>query len=139
VRSWSGVPGASRNGTIDVVVRTAASGTQDAFQKIFMGSKKIFSGASQKASNGLVQQAVQRDNDAIGYVSLAFTRGTNSVAYKGVPCTLRNAKSGQYGGLRNFYMVTRGAPRGAAKRFIGYVKHNRGAQRIIATEWVPLS
>ena len=139
VRSWSGVPGSNLSGTIDVTVRTAASGTQDAFQKIFMGSKKIFSGASQKASNGLVQQTVQRDENAIGYVSLAFDEGTNPVAYKGVPCTLRNAKSGQYGGIRNFYMVTRGAPQGAAKQFIGYVKHNPSAQRIIATNWVPLS
>lgn len=138
VRNWSGVPGATVDGTIDLTVRTAASGTQDAFQKIFMGSKKIFSGASQKSSNGLVQAAVQRDANAVGYVSLAFTRGTNTVAYKGVPCTLRNAKSGQYGGLRNFYMVTRGAPRGATRRFIGWVTHNRLAARVAATQWVPL-
>jgi len=139
VRNWSQISGAKASGSINLVVRTAASGTQDAFQKIFMGSKKIFSGASQKASNGLVQQTVQRDENAIGYVSLAFDEGTNPVAYKGVPCTLRNAKSGQYGGIRNFYMVTRGAPQGAAKQFIGYVKHNKDAQRIIATNWVPLS
>lgn len=139
VRSWSGVPGATVDGTIDLTVRTAASGTQDAFQKIFMGTKKIFSGASQKASNGLVQQAVQRDDNAIGYVSLAFDKGTNPVAYKGVPCTLRNAKSGQYGGLRNFYMVTRGAPNGAAKKFITWVTHNKAAAKITATQWVPLS
>jgi phosphate transport system substrate-binding protein len=138
VRNWGGVPGATVNSTIDVTVRTAASGTQDAFQKIFMGSTKVFSGASQKSSNGLVQQTVQRDNAAVGYVSLAFTRGTNPVAYKGVPCTLRNAKSGQYGGLRNFYMVTRGAPKGAVKKFIGWVKHARAASRIVATDWVPL-
>ena len=139
VRNWGGVPGATVNGTIDVTVRTAASGTQDAFQKIFMGSKKIFSGASQKASNGLVEQTVQRDNFAIGYVSLAFDNGTNPVAYKGVPCTLRNAKSGQYGGLRNFYMVTRGPAQGRTKKFIGWVRHSRAAARITATQWVPLS
>ena len=138
VRNWGGVPGSTVNGTIDVTVRTAASGTQDAFQKIFMGSKKVFSGASQKSSNGLIQQTVQRDSVAVGYVSLAFTRGVHPVAYRGVPCNLRNAKSGQYGGLRNFYMVTRGAPRGAVKRFIGWVKHSGPANRIIATDWVPL-
>jgi phosphate transport system substrate-binding protein len=138
VRNWGGVPGATVNSTIDVTVRTAASGTQDAFQKIFMGSTKVFSGASQKASNGLVQQTVQRDSAAVGYVSLAFTKGTNQVAYKGVPCNLRNAKSGQYGGLRNFYMVTRGAAKGAVKKFIVWVQHNKAASRIVATDWVPL-
>src|SRR5262245_21815929 len=38
VRNWDQVPGAGASGPIDIVVRTAASGTQDAFQKIFMGS-----------------------------------------------------------------------------------------------------
>lgn len=139
VRNWSGVPGATVDGTIDVTVRTAASGTQDAFQKIFMGSKKVFSGASQKASNGLVQQAVKSDDNGVGYVSLFFAKGLNNVAYKGVPCTLRNAKSGQYGGLRNFYMVTRGPATGAAKKFIGWVTHSKAAAKVTATQWVPIS
>jgi phosphate transport system substrate-binding protein len=138
VRSWSDVPGSSQSGTIDTIVRTPASGTQDAFQKIFMGTKKIFSGASQKASNGLVQQAVKGDPNGIGYVSLAFTDGVHTVPYQGVDCNLRNAKSGQYGGLRNFYMVTRGAPTGAAKKWINWVTHSKPAAKIIATQWVPL-
>ncbi|MCB0860867.1 MAG: substrate-binding domain-containing protein [Solirubrobacterales bacterium] len=137
VRSWSQVPGAKQNGTIDLFVRTPASGTQDAFQKIFLGSTSVFSGASQKASNGLVQQAVQRDKAGIGYVSLAFTSGLVKAAYKGVPCTLRNAKSGQYGGVRSFYFVTRGAPKGAVKKWIRWIRNNRAALRIAAKEWVP--
>lgn len=139
VRSWSQVPGASIGGTIDLQVRTAASGTQDAFQKIFLGSATVSRTAAQKASNGLVQQAVQRDRRAIGYVSLAFTAGTHPVAYKGVACNLRNAKSGQYGGVRTFYMVTRGRPRGATRDFIRWIRGNSAAKRVTATEWVPLS
>ena len=104
------VPGSSASGTIDSFVRTPASGTQDAFQKIFLGSTKVFSGASaegvQRARSSSRSRATRT---AIGYVSLAFTEGVHAVPYKGVACTLRNAKSGQYGGVRNFYMVTRGA------------------------------
>jgi phosphate transport system substrate-binding protein len=137
-RSWSGVPGARANGTIDVIVRTAASGTQDAFQKIFMGSKSVFSGASQKASNGLVQSAVAGDPNGVGYVSLAFTQGVNTIPYKGVPCTLRDAKSGAYGGIRTFYMVTLGPPKGAVRKWLKWINHNKKAQKIIATDWVPL-
>lgn len=37
VRTWSSVPGATQRGTIDITVRTPGSGTQDAFQRIFMG------------------------------------------------------------------------------------------------------
>jgi phosphate transport system substrate-binding protein len=138
VRNWSGVPGSTKSDTIDVVVRTAASGTQDAFQKIFLGTTSVFSGASQKASNGLVQQAVQSDPNAVGYVSLAFSSGTSANPYKGVACNLENAKSGTYLGLRNFYMVTKGAPSGRTAKFINWIQNSKAAAKIISTEWVPL-
>jgi phosphate transport system substrate-binding protein len=138
VRDWSQVPGSGKSGTIDVVVRTAASGTQDAFQKIFMGTTKIATSASQKASNGLVAQAIRSNPNAVGYVSLAFTKGLNDARYKGVGCNLRNAKSGQYEGTRNFWMVTRGVATGAAKKFINWTQKSKSASKIIATGWVPL-
>ena len=139
VRHWNDVPGASAGkDTIDLFVRTAASGTQDAFQKIFMGSTKIFSGASQKGSNGLVEQSISSDPGGIGYVSLFFTKNVHTIPYKGVECNLRNAKSGQYGGVRNLYMVTRGAPTGAAAKWINWIIHSKAASKIVATQWVPL-
>ena len=137
-RDWGSVPGSGVGGGIDLFVRTAASGTQDAFQKIFMNPFKVSNTASQKSSNGLVQQAVRNDKSGIGYVSMAFTGGAHPVAYKGVACNLRNAKSGQYGGLRNFWMVTRGPAKGAAKKWIKWIQNSSTANRIIATEWVPL-
>ena len=110
-RSWSQVPGAKVSGSIDLIVRNAASGTQDAFQNIFMGQDlKVASSASPQSSNGRVQSKIHTDDNAIGYVDFNFTSGLSVAAYKGVACSLRNAKSGQYGGLRNFWMVTRGAP-----------------------------
>ncbi len=139
VRDWGAVDGSPLKTTIDVIVRTAASGTQDAFQKIFLDPAKVFSGASQKGSNGLVQQSVASDTNAIGYVSLAFTDGVHTIPYNGVPCTLDNAKSGQYGGVRSFYLVSRGAPTTAAQKWINWIRHNASAQKIVASEWVPLS
>ncbi len=120
-------------------MRTPASGTQDAFQRIFLGSTAVFSGASQKASSGFVQQAVADNPNAIGYVSLSFTDRTHTVPYQGVPCNLQNAVAGTYGGLRNFYMVTRGAPSGRVAKFINWIQTNKKAAKIVATEWVPLS
>jgi phosphate transport system substrate-binding protein len=137
VRDWNLVSGSNETGTINVVIRTAASGTQDAFDKIFMAPKKTFSGATQKASNGLIQQQLQRDPLAIGYVSLAFKDGVHPVNYKGVPCTLRAAKSGQYPGTRPLFLVTRGAPTGAASRWIRWIRNSPAALRIAAKEWVP--
>ena len=123
VRRWDDVPGAKVTGPINLNVRTQASGTQDAFRNIFMGpSLNVTPSASQKASNGLVQTAIQNDKNAIGYLDVNFTSGTYPVPYKGVACTLRNAKSGQYPGVRNFWFVTVGAPKGETKKFIDFAR-----------------
>ena len=138
VRDWSQVPGSSISGPIDITVRTPASGTQDAFQKLFMGTRVIADSAAQKGSNGLVQQAVKDDKQAIGYVSLPFAAGLNSASFKGTPCTLQDAKSGAYQGTRNFWMVTRGAPTGPVKTWIAWIQSSKNATKVISTEWVPI-
>lgn len=139
IRSWSQVSGAKVSGPIDLVVRTAASGTQDAFQNIFMGQTlRVAGSATTKSSNGLQAQTIKSNPNAIGYASFNFTKGLFDVPYAGVRCTLRAAKSGQYGGARNFFFVSRGAPRGAAKAFIRFARNSATAKRIVATNWVPL-
>jgi len=138
VRTWSQVPGAQASGTIDVYVRSPASGTQDAFQKVFLGSTKLFGGAPEKPTNGRIQLAVKSDPNAIGYVSLFFAQGAHAVPYKGVACTERNAKSGQYGGQRNLYMVTRGPAAGAAKAWIKWITTSPAAAAVVNTEWVSI-
>lgn len=139
VRSWSEVEGSSASGPIDLVVRTAASGTQDAFQNIFMGvTLRVAGSATTKASNGLQAQTVKSDPNAIGYASFSFTKGLFDVPYQGVPCTLRNAKSGQYPGTRNFYLVSRGRATGVAKEFINFAR-SAAAAPIVSSNWVPLS
>ena len=139
VRNWSDVPGSKVSGPINLVVRTPASGSQDAFQNIFMGQNlRVAGSASQKASNGLVQQTLRRDKNAIGYLSFDFIGGTHPISYQGVACNLRNAKSGQYGGTRNFWMVTRGKPKGGVKKFISWIRGNGTAKKIIGSHWVPI-
>jgi phosphate transport system substrate-binding protein len=141
VRNWSEVPGASVSGPIDLFQRVSSSGTQDAFQNIFLGENlKISPGASSEESNGTMRQAVIGDKNGIGFASFAFTAGTNAVSYQGIPCTLRNAKSGQYQGVRNFWMVTKGKPKGAAAKFISWVvkRGNKTVRKIVASEWIPV-
>lgn len=138
-RSWSEVPGAKAHGAIDIFTRTATSGTADAFREIFLGNTlSVAASAPAKPSNGLVNQAVRTDDNAIGFVSLDFLSGVTPVPYQGVACTLRNAKSGQYQGVRPFSLVTRGAPTGAAKAFISWAQHSSAARTIINTHWIPL-
>jgi phosphate transport system substrate-binding protein len=149
VSQWSSVTGATVSGTIDLYTRNASSGTHDAFQKLVMtpdlvdhpalkAGAPVFSGAAQFSANGLVDQRVQGDPAGIGYVSLHFSTNVHPVAYQGVSCTLRNAKSGQYPAVRTLYMVTLGNATGAAGRWIHWIRTNRHANRIIASDWVPL-
>jgi phosphate transport system substrate-binding protein len=99
---------------------------------------RVAASATTKASNGLQAQTIKSDPNAIGYASFSFTKGLHDVPYQGVPCTLRNAKSGQYAGTRNFFLVSRGAAKGIAKEFINFARSNPAALRIIASDWVPL-
>jgi phosphate transport system substrate-binding protein len=141
ITSW-GTNGLPFSGAISAIGRAPTSGTHDAFRDIFLrfdgSSTNQGAQVSGKASNGLVQQGVIGDPQAIGYVSLAFTNGVNVVNYNGVACTLRNAQSFQYGGVRSFYLVTLGAPKGGVKKFINWILKSKKANNIVASEWVPL-
>ncbi len=140
IRDWSKVPGSTISGPIDLFDRDGASGTQDAFQHIFLGETlKISPTATAETSNGLEQNAVSSDKQAVGFVSFAYTAGVNPVGYQGIPCNLRNAKSGQYGGVRNFWMVTKGRPKGESLKFIKWVvSGNSATKRIINSSWIAI-
>jgi phosphate transport system substrate-binding protein len=141
-RDWSQVPGAHISGPIDLFDRDGASGTQDAFKHIFFSSEntQVSPSATAETSNGLEQQSVIADKQAVGFVSFAYTPGTNAVGYNGASCTLRNAKAGAYGGVRNFWMVTKGIPRGEAGRFIAWVTKNgnRTVRNIVNSNWIAI-
>jgi phosphate transport system substrate-binding protein len=138
IHDWSEVSGAKVSGPIDLFQRDGASGTEDAFQHIFLGETlKISPSAVAESSNGLEQLHVEKDEHGIGFVSFAYTAGVNPVGYQGIACNLRNAKSGQYAGVRNFWMVTKGAPKGAAAKFIAWVTSGSAATKaIINSSWI---
>jgi phosphate transport system substrate-binding protein len=141
IRDWSEVKGASISGPIDLFDRDGASGTQDAFQHIFLGeNQKISPAATAETSNGLEQNQVKSDKQAIGFVSFAFTGGVNAVAIQNIGCNLKNAKSGQYEGVRNFWMVTKGTPHGAAAKYINWVTKpgNKTVRAIINSSWIAI-
>jgi len=143
ITDWSKVPGASISGPIDLFDRDGASGTQDAFQDIFLGEAlKITPSATAESSEGLEVSSVAADHSAIGFVSFAATinGGVHTVDYEGIPCTLPNAKSGQYGGVRNFWMVTKGTPKGEALKFIEWITKpgNTTVRAIVSSEWIAI-
>jgi phosphate transport system substrate-binding protein len=144
IRDWSAVPGSAVTGSIDLFDRDGASGTQDAFQNIFLGENlRVSPTATPESSEGLEVNAVGADKSAIGFVSFAATinGGVHTVSYQGIPCTLSNAKSGQYGGVRNFWFVTKKTGvSAAAVKFINWVTKpgNKTARSIISSEWIAI-
>lgn len=140
IRDWSEVPGAGVSGPIDLFDRTGASGTQDAFQQIFLGEKlKISPSATQETSEALEENAVAADKQAIGFTSVYFTGSVHAVDYQGVPCNLRNARTGQYLGVRNFWMVTKGRPKGEARKFISWITSgSKITKSIISSNWITI-
>ncbi len=145
VRDWSEVTGAKVSGPIELFQRDGASGTQDAFQNIFLGENlKISPSATTETSEGLMLNAVStsQDTKAIGFISFSATinGGVHTVDYQGVPCTLRNAVSGQYGGVRNFWMVTKGRPKGEALKFLTWVTKpgNKVVRKIVSSGWIAI-
>lgn len=139
VRNWSQVPGAKATGTIDLISRTSTAGVLTSFQTLLLGGKKVSTLAAQEPSEGLVQQQVKSDPNAIGFVSGYFATGVNPVGYGGVACSKVNATASQYPGVATFYEVSKGAATGAASSFLYWVVHNPAAKKIIATQWLQLT
>lgn len=140
VRDWSEVPGAKVTGPIDLIARTSASSLPPLVQSLLLNNQTVSSLASLKPSDGLVQQTVANDKNAIGYNSgwYASQKNVHAVPYNGVACNLQGAKSGQYPGVRNYYEVTRGQATGASAKFINWIQHAKQAKKIIASKWIPL-
>jgi len=139
-RTWSGVPGATASGTIDVISRTSVAGVLTSFQTLLLEGKKVSSIAAEEASEGLLKQQVESDTNAIGFVSSyqAGLGGVNVVNYNGVACNQANAVSGQYAGVARFYEVTKGKATGAASAFIGWIDSASTARKIISSQWLPI-
>src|SRR4051794_35579325 len=140
VRDWSQVPGSSISGTIDLIGRTSASSLPPLVQSILLGGQKISSLTALKPSDGLVEQAVATDRNAIGFNSgyYASQKNVHAVAFQGVACNLRTAKSGQYPGVRTYYEVTRGKAKGAASAFIHWIQKSPAARKIVSSIAIPL-
>jgi phosphate transport system substrate-binding protein len=140
IRDWSEVEGAKVSGPIELFDRSSASGTQDAFQNIFMGEDlRISPAASAEDSNSEEQNAISAAPNAIGFVSFAYTSGVHPAAYQGVACNLRNARSGQYGGVRNFWMVAREPLKGETAKFLKWVTSgNKTTKNIINSDWIAI-
>jgi len=140
VRNWSQVSGSSLTTPIDVYSRTSVAGVLTTFQNTLLGGAKVSSVATQEASEGLMQNAVKKDPNAIGFLSdyFALAKGVNAVGYNGTGCSVANVVAGAYPGSSDFYEVTKGKASGAVEAFIYWIQSSAAAKKIIETNWIPL-
>jgi phosphate transport system substrate-binding protein len=140
-RSWSGIPGASASGTIDLISRTSVAGVLTSFQTLLLEGKKVSPLAAEEPSEGLLRQQVESDPNAIGFLSnyQSDKGGLNVVSVNGTKCNKSTALSGQYVGVARFYEVTKGRASGAASQFIGWIEKSSAARKIISTQWLPVT
>ena len=138
-RSWSGIPGASQSGTIDLISRTSTAGVLTSFETGFLKNGKVSSLAAEESSDGLVKQTVEGDPSAIGFVSnyQSDKGGVNVVSFDGIACNKSTATAGTYPASR-FYEVTKGKATGAVAAFISWIEHSAAARKIISTQWIPV-
>lgn len=85
--NWSQIPGSNLNTTISPVGRDTNGGTYNFFLQAVLNNQPPASNVNALTADGLVQNAVKQDPNAIGYAGLAWQRGVKPLRVNGVPCT----------------------------------------------------
>lgn len=138
INDWEELGG---NGEIVCIGREAGSGTRDGFESMTKTTDKCAL-KQELTSTGAVITAVQNNQNAIGYASLAAAEGQTGIkilAVGGVPCSADNITNGSYAIQRPFNLITRddGTLREAAQAFFDYMVSAEAAQLITEAGAVP--
>jgi phosphate transport system substrate-binding protein len=119
IADWKDVGGPDRR--ITVVSREAGSGTRSSFEQI-VGEVSLMREALIQDSNGAIRETVANDAQTIGYLSHGLLNDRiKAVRVAGEECTTQAIVAGKYPLVRPIYLLTRGAPAGAAREFLDYL------------------
>jgi phosphate transport system substrate-binding protein len=139
--NWSQLGG--KDAEIVVISRDTSSGTYDCWKSKVMkhdGKKhKVFPGASLLASNGAVAQAVSKNEQAIGYVGLAYVNAElKALPVDGVHAGVESAMNGSYPISRGLNLYTAGQPTGDAKTVIDFIMSPAGQKMAAEEGFIPI-
>ena len=140
INDWKELGG---NGEIVCIGREAGSGTRDGFESMTNTTDKCVL-KQELTSTGAVITAVQSNQNAIGYASLAAAEGQDGIkilAVEGVPCSAENITNGSYVIQRPFNLITKdgGTLSEAAQAFFDYVVSAEAAELITEAGAVPMA
>ena len=139
VTNWKEVGGPDAE--IVMIGREAGSGTRDGFESILKVSDQC-KYAQELTATGAVIAAVQANENAIGYASLAaLDDSVKALKVNGIACTEETVKDGSYTVQRPFVFVTKdGAEQTpAVKAFIDFAASADAASLISNTGAVPVA
>jgi hypothetical protein len=137
-RSWAQVAGASRTDPVVAAALTLGTGQRSVFLSTFVDAVTPVAYAPRTfATPQQVRSFVLTTPAAWGYVDFAFTGGLHVVPYEGAGCSRASIAAGTYAARSEIAFVTRGAPRGAAARFIRWARTSAIARQIVRTRYVP--
>jgi phosphate transport system substrate-binding protein len=139
ITKWKSV-GWSKGGTIKVVSRIGTSGTLATFQNLFLNGSAVKPSAPALASNGLVRSFVAGNASGIGFVTFQYSVGTHAIRplqVSHVVGSLRNVINGHYRYWGYQYFVTKGAPKGAVKAYVTWVRTSAKAKSVMGPFAIP--
>lgn len=128
IGNWKDLGGP--DASVTVVSREAGSGTRSSFEQI-AGDFSLSGDAIIQDSNGTIRETVANDASAVGYLSHGLlNERIKALQVDGADCTVETIQAGRYPLVRPIFLLTRGAPTGAAAAFIEYVR-SPDAQKVI--------
>jgi len=138
IKNWKEVGGPDR--PIAVISRDTSSGTYEVWHKKVMKKERVFPGALLQASNGAVAQAVSKNKNAIGYISLGYLdKGIKALMVNQITGSEETTLNGTYPVSRPLYMFTKGWPKGDTLNFINFVLNPEKGQKYVRdAKYVPL-
>jgi len=137
ITNWSQVAPGGLTTTIDPVGRDTNGGTYNFFLQAVLNNEPPASNVNALTADGLVQNAVKQDPNAIGYAGLAWQSGVKPLKVNGVPCTASkiSVEPLKYPLSRYLFMVLPGdgsSSPPALKKFIDWMRLSPLAGQVIS-------
>jgi len=136
VQNWKDVGGA--DAAIFLETREAGSGTLDGFESMALNKAKVAETATPHTSNGLMKEAVAKNSNAIGFLSMGYLDGSVKASkVAGVNAYKSKAKSHEWPYVRNLNLITKGYASGLSAQFIDYLRSPEG-QAMVSKDYISL-
>jgi len=137
IKNWKELGG--KDAAIFVQTREAGSGTLTAFEELALLKKsKVLATATPHTSTGLIKEAVARNENAIGFISLGYMdNSVKAPKVEGVSALKSKALSKEWPYVRSLVIVSKGTPSGLTAKYVNYLLSPMG-QQIVSQDYLPL-